>query len=131
NHDVINLRPQPTNVFLHQEWIHGSDPRTAVRGERGFPHIAELRIANEADLDAIPLEDDRLSSFVKIVTAADMGNPGRRESAQRIQKPLFLRVKAMIIADRYKGSSHRSQSLRELLRRTVMAIHTGVIRQRG
>src|SRR5712691_6010838 len=38
NHDVIDLRTQPANVLLHQKWIHGNDPGTAVSRERGLAH---------------------------------------------------------------------------------------------
>src|ERR1700674_1399705 len=92
NHDVVNLRPQPANVLLNQEWIHGNDPGTAVRRECGLAHVIELRIAKEAELDPIPGEDDGLSSFGQIVSASDMGNAGGGKSAQRIQEPSFFRV---------------------------------------
>src|ERR1700681_3123740 len=60
--DVIDLRPQLTDVFLHQERIHGHDPRTAVSRVCRLAKVSELRIANEAELDAIPLDDHGLSS---------------------------------------------------------------------
>src|ERR1700745_3847608 len=77
--DVVNLRPQPANVLLDQEWIHGNDPGTAVSRECGLAHVIELCIAEEADLDAIPRENDGLSSFGKIVSATDMRNAGGRK----------------------------------------------------
>src|SRR5262249_34302529 len=80
-HDVVNLRPQPANIHLDQEWIHGSDSGTAVSRERGLAHVVELCISKKTDLDAIPRQDDRLSSFGKIVSAADMGNACGRKGA--------------------------------------------------
>src|SRR4029077_9536448 len=111
NHDVINLRPQPPNVLLNQEWIHGNDPGTSLGRECGLAHVAELRIAKEAELDTIPRQDDGLSSFGKIVSASDMGNAGGRKSAQRIQKPSFFRVKGMVIGEVYKADSRRPHGL--------------------
>src|SRR5437016_9060555 len=80
-HDIVNLRPQPANVLLNQEWIHGDDPRTAFSRECRLAHVTELRIAKEADLDTIPRENEGLSSVSKIVSASDMGNACRRKGA--------------------------------------------------
>src|SRR6266850_235182 len=129
NQDVIDLRPQPANVLLDQEWIHGNDAGTAVSRECGLAHVVELRIAEKAEPDTIPLDDDRLSSFGKIVSASDMGNAGGRKSAQRIQKPSFFRVKGMVIGEVDDADSRRPHDLCELLRRAVQANLTGVIGQ--
>src|SRR5207249_11148717 len=129
NHDVVNLRPQPANVLLNQEWIHGNDARTALSRECGLAHVTELRIAKKADLDTIPRENDGLSSFGKIVSASDMGNACGRKGAQRIQKPSFFRVKGMVIGEVYEADSRRSHGFCELRRRAVQTNLTGVIRQ--
>src|SRR5438128_3269168 len=128
-HDIVNLRPQPANVLLNQEWIHGDDPRTAFSRECGLAHVIELRIAKEADLDTIPRENDGLASFGKILSASHMGNARGRKGAYRIQKPSFFRVKGMVVGEVYKPDSRRSHDFCKLRRRAVQANLTGVIRQ--
>src|SRR6184192_57380 len=110
-HDIINLRPQPANVLLNQEWIHGDDSRTAFSRECGLAHVIELRIAKKTNLDTIARENDRLSSFGKIVSAPDMSNACGRKGAQRIQKPSFFRVKRVVIGEVDKTDSRRSHDL--------------------
>jgi hypothetical protein len=131
NHDVIDLGPQPANILLNQEWIHGYDPRTALSRECGLAHVIELRIAKDAELDTIPREDDGLSRITKIVSASDMGNARGGKSAQCIQKPSFFRVESMVIGEVYEADSRRPHGLCELLRRAVQANLTGVIGQRA
>src|SRR5712691_6740576 len=128
-HDVVNLRPQPANVLLNKKWIHGNDSRTAVGRECGLAHVIELRIAKEAELDTIPHQDDGLASVGQIASASHMGNAGGGKSAQRIQKPSFLRVKGMVIGEVYQADSRRPHGLCKLRRRAVQANLTGVIGQ--
>src|SRR5579863_3193692 len=129
HHDVINLGPQPANVLLNQEWIHGNDPGTALRRECGLAHVIELRIAQEAEPDSIPRQDDGLASFGQIVSASDMSNAGGGKSAQRIQKSSLFRVKGMVISEVYEADSRGPHGFCELLRRAVQAILAAVIGQ--
>src|ERR1700731_1827976 len=95
NQDVIHLRPQLTDVLLNQKGIHGNDSRTAVSCECRFAKVIELRVANEAELYAIPHDDDGLSSFGKIAPAAGMGNARRVKIAYGVQEPSFFGIKRM------------------------------------
>src|SRR5439155_23611874 len=123
-HDVINLRPQPPNVLFNQERIHGNDPRTAISRECGLAHVIELRIAKEADLDTILRENERLSSFSKVVSASDMSNACGRKSAKSIQEPSFFRDKGGVIGEVYKADSRRCHHFGELSPRAVHAALT-------
>src|SRR5437016_482872 len=129
NQDVSNLRTQPANVLLNEEWIHRSDSGAAISCECRFAHVIELRIAKEAELNTIPRKDDGLASLGEIVSAANIGNAGGRKSAQCIEKPSFFRVKGMVIGYIYEADPYRPQGLCELLRRAVQADLTGVIGQ--
>src|SRR5712671_5429192 len=68
NQDVINLRPELTDVFFNEEWIHGNDSRTAVSREYRLAKVTELRVANEPELDTVSRDDVGLSRIREIVS---------------------------------------------------------------
>src|ERR1700734_1025016 len=101
NQDVVDLRPQTANVLLDQERIHGDDPGATRCRECGLAEVGELRIADEAELDAVALEDHGLSRVRKIAAAPDMGNARGVENAQGIQEPPLFCVECMVVGQVY------------------------------
>ena len=74
NHNIVDLGPQLADVLLDQERVHRNDARPAIRREYRFAEIIELSVAEDTDLEAVALDDDRLARIGKIHSAADMTN---------------------------------------------------------
>ena len=121
NQDVVDLRPQLADVLLDQERIHRNDAGPSVRRECRFAEIVELRVAEETELDAVARDDHGLARIGKIVSAADMANPGQIKSAQRVEKPALFRVEGMIVGEIDQTDSRLPHPDCELLRCLVQA----------
>jgi len=92
-------RQQVTKV-LRARTPRSSGPPTRCR-ECGLAEVGELRIADEAELDAVALEDHGLSRVRKIAAAPDMGNARGVENAQGIQEPPLFCVECMVVGQVY------------------------------
>ena len=100
NCHVIHLRTKLLNILLHQHWIHGGNSWTPLGREIRFTHVAELGLADEADLNSIALQNHGAARFRQIVATTDVRKIRLVRTAQRVKKAGLLSVEGVIIRDR-------------------------------